>query len=309
MTAITPTTKSTAAPCCGPECCSDQSAETAATVATAPVRNAAETPSPAGDPGELKAGIRERYGRIAEGAGTDGCCTPAPGSVANCGCGADATVETVSLMMNERYTSVDERIVEAADLGLGCGTPLAFADMEPGMRVLDLGSGAGIDVFLAAQKVGPAGKAVGLDMTDKMIALARKNRATLGIANAEFLKGEIEEMPVESASFDRIISNCVINLVPDKRKAFAEMYRVLKPGGAFTISDIVSIGRIPEGLRDDLGLWCGCVAGASEKEEYLRIVREAGFVDVVLAKEKPYPMEQSVPFGLESITLTARKAR
>jgi arsenite methyltransferase len=276
--------------CCGPDCCADEPAKAAVT------------------PRALKNEIKERYGKIAAGAGTGSCCEPAPFDGKGCGCGSeDSSLRAVSLMMNEEYRSADERIVEAADLGLGCGTPLAFADMEQGMRVLDLGSGSGIDVFLAAQKVGPTGKAIGLDMTDGMLALARKNRETLGIANAEFLKGEIEDMPIESNSVDRIISNCVINLVPDKRRAFAEMHRVLKPGGRFTISDIVCLGRIPDDVRKDLELWAGCVAGATDRDEYLRIVKEAGFTNLTIAKEKPYSLEKDVPFGLESITVTARK--
>ncbi len=267
--------------CCGPDCCADE--PTTAVVTQE----------------ELKANIRERYGKFA----TEGssCCGP------NCGCGTDNSLETVSIMMNEKYTSVDEQIVEAADLGLGCGTPLAFADMTEGMTVLDLGSGAGIDVFLSAKKVGPTGKAIGLDMTDEMLKLARKNKAKLGIENAEFWKGEIEDMPVLANSIDRILSNCVINLVPDKSKAFSEMYRVLKPGGKFTISDIVSIGQIPSDIRKDLELWAGCVAGALDRDEYLQIVRNAGFKNLVIAKEKPYSLEKEIPFGLESITLTAEK--
>jgi SAM-dependent methyltransferase len=250
-------------------------------------------------PTDIKGVVREKYGKIAE-AGSS-CCGP------NCGCGTDTSADTISFMMNDRYTNVDEQIVQAADLGLGCGTPTAFADMQEGMTVLDLGSGAGIDVFLAAKKVGPTGKAIGLDMTDEMIKLARRNKAKLGIDNAEFWKGEIENMPVESNSVDRIISNCVINLVPDKRKAFAEMYRVLKPGGKFTISDIVSIGDIPAAIRKDLELWAGCVAGAIDKEEYLRIVRDAGFKNITVVAEKKYTLDQAVPFGLVSITVVAEK--
>jgi SAM-dependent methyltransferase len=288
----TPAAKS----CCGPECCADEPSQKSTPVEIEVT------------PQALKTEIKERYGKIAADAGTSSCCGPTTSGSAGCGCGSgDNSLQTVSLMMNEQYKSADERIVEAADLGLGCGTPLAFADMAEGMRVLDLGSGAGIDVFLAAQKVGLSGKAIGLDMTDEMLALARKNRATLGITNAEVLKGEIEDMPIESSSVDRIISNCVINLVPDKRKAFAEMFRVLKPGGKFTISDIVSIGRIPDDIRRDLELWAGCVAGATDRDDYLHIVREAGFTDITIANEKPYSLEKEVPFGLESITLTARK--
>ncbi len=269
--------------CCGPTCCSDEQDVQTQTIS----------------PNDLKKSIREKYGYIAESAGS--CCGP------NCGCGSETDDQVLNVMMNDKYTSVDQQIIDAADLGLGCGTPTAFADMGEGMRVLDLGSGAGIDVFLAAKAVGPTGKAIGLDMTDEMLKRARANKAKLGIANAEFWKGEIEDMPVESDSIDRIISNCVINLVPDKRKAFSEMFRVLKPGGRFTISDIVSIGQIPADIRKDLELWAGCVAGALDKEEYLQIVRDAGFTNLKLEKEKSFSLEKNVPFGLESITLTADK--
>ncbi|MEK9136911.1 MAG: methyltransferase domain-containing protein, partial [Bacteroidota bacterium] len=172
---------------------------------------------------------------------------------------------------------------------------------------LDLGSGAGIDVFLAAKAVGPNGKAIGLDMTDEMLKRARANKVKLGISNAEFWKGEIENMPVESNTIDRIISNCVINLVSDKSKAFSEMHRVLKPGGKFTVSDIVSVGKIPDDVRRDMELWAGCIAGALDKNEYLQIVREAGFKDLTISAEKPYNLEGNTSFGLESITLTATK--
>jgi arsenite methyltransferase len=271
--------------CCGPDCCVEETA-----VVTEQ---------------ELKESIKERYGKIATEGGS--CCGPVSDAGANCGCATDNSLETVSVMMNDKYTNVDEQIVAAADLGLGCGTPLAFADMNEGMTVLDLGSGAGIDVFLASKKVGATGKAIGLDMTDEMLKLARKNKIKLGIENAHFYKGEIEDMPIESNSIDRIISNCVINLVPDKSKAFSEMHRVLKPGGKFTISDIVSIGQIPFDVRKDLELWAGCVAGALDKEKYLQIVRDAGFSKLTIAKEKPYSLDKEISFGLESITLTAIK--
>ncbi len=247
---------------------------------------------------DVKDAIRQHYSKIASAASSR--CGP------GCGCEADDSAVN-SLLTNDAYKNVDEAIVAAADLGLGCGTPTAFADMKEGMTVLDLGAGTGIDVFLAAKQVGPSGKAIGLDMTDAMIKRARENRARLGITNAEFWKGEIEDMPVASESIDRVISNCVINLVPDKRKAFAEIYRVLKPGGKFTISDIVSIGQIPADVRKDLELWAGCIAGATEKEEYLRIVKSVGFHDAKIETEKPYHIEGQVPFGLASITLTATK--
>jgi arsenite methyltransferase len=247
---------------------------------------------------EVKDAIRDKYGELARSAGS--CCGP------SCGCGTDDSAVS-SILMSDDYASADEAIVAAADMGLGCGTPTAFAELTEGMTVLDLGSGAGIDVFLAAKAVGPTGSAIGVDMTDDMIARANANKAKLGITNAEFRKGEIEQLPVDSDSVDRILSNCVINLVPDKNRAFAEMFRVLKPGGSFTVSDIVSVGQIPEDLRKDLLLWAGCVAGALDKEEYLQTVRNAGFRDLHIVTEKPYHLDQSVSFGLESITLTARK--
>jgi arsenite methyltransferase len=247
---------------------------------------------------EIKNAVQKKYSKIAVTASS--CCGP------NCGCNSD-DAQVVSVLMNDLYKDVDERIVAAADQGLGCGTPTAFADMKKGMTVLDLGSGAGIDVFLAARQVGPTGKAIGLDMTEKMLERAMANREKLGISNAEFRKGEIEHMPVDSNSVDRIISNCVINLVPDKRKAFAEMYRVLKRGGKITVSDVVSIGTIPEDIASNVELWAGCVAGALDKEEYVRIVHEAGFVNITIVAEKEYDLDRNLPFGLVSITLGATK--
>ena len=247
---------------------------------------------------ELKQTVRDQYGKIAASGGS--CCGP------NCGCGAPES-ELLTITMNDEYISPNKQIVEAADLGLGCGTPTAFSDLQPGMTVLDLGSGAGIDVFLAAQEVGPSGKVIGLDMTDEMIARANDNRQKLGLLNTEFRRGEIENMPIEPDSIDRILSNCVINLVPEKRRAFSEMYRVLRKGGKFTISDVVSIGEIPEAVRSDMQLWAGCVSGAVEKELYLQIIRDAGFREVTIASEKPYPSDPAIPFSIQSITVTATK--
>jgi len=270
--------------CCGPTCC-----ETDKDIKVPSLKEA-----------DVKNSIRERYGRIAVEGST--CCGP------NCGCESESSDEQlISVLMSDEYTNVDKQIVAAADLGLGCGTPTAFTDLQPGMTVLDLGSGAGIDVFIAAKAVAPTGKAIGLDMTDEMLKRARANKTKLGITNAEFWKGEIEDMPVESGSIDRIISNCVINLVPDKAKAFSEMHRVLKSGGKFTVSDIVSVGEIPADVRRNMELWAGCVAGAVDKKEYFRIVREAGFRDLTISAEKSYNLEGNTSFGLESITLTATK--
>jgi ubiquinone/menaquinone biosynthesis C-methylase UbiE len=209
--------------------------------------------------------------------------------------------------MNEAYAGADPRVVQAADLGLGCGTPIDLAGIEPGMTVLDLGSGAGIDVFLAAQRVGPTGRAIGLDMTDAMLVRARANRQKLGILNTEFRKGDIEAMPVQDETIDRIVSNCVINLVPDKKRAFSEMYRVLKPGGAFVISDIVYTGTMPDDLRNNPGLVAACVSGASSREEYLDFIRGAGFRTVEVLKEHQHPLPEQLSFMLYSVTIKGEK--
>lgn len=246
----------------------------------------------------IKTSVKEKYAKIATASSS--CCGP------SCGCGTDTGIAG-TINMNNLYPTVDKEIRDSADLGLGCGTPTAFADLEKGMTVLDLGSGAGIDVFIAAKEIGPTGKAIGVDMTDEMLARAEQNRTRLGIPNAEFRKGEIENLPVESSSVDRIISNCVINLVPNKQNAFNEMFRVLKPGGKFTVSDIVSVGQIPDALRHNMEEWAGCVAGALERNEYLEIIRKAGFSEVSVVTEKPYNLDPTVSFGLQSITVRASK--
>ena len=239
---------------------------------------------------EIKSAVKEKYGEIARKSGS--CCGP------TCGCGTDAGIAG-TITMNDLYSDVDAEVRESADLGLGCGTPTAFADLEEGMTVLDLGSGAGIDVFLAAKKVGRSGRVIGVDMTEEMIKRAESNKAKLKAANTEF--------PVAPGSVDRIISNCVINLVPDKARAFAEMYRVMKPGGKFTVSDIVSVGQIPEEVRKDLAEWAGCVAGALDREEYLGIARATGFRDVAVVSDKPYALDATVRFGLHSITVSGTR--
>jgi ubiquinone/menaquinone biosynthesis C-methylase UbiE len=160
---------------------------------------------------------------------------------------------------------------------------------------------------VAAKKVGPRGRVIGVDMTEEMIKRAEANKAKLKAANTEFRLGEIENLPVSPGSVDRIISNCVINLVPDKGRAFAEMYRVMKPGGKFTVSDIVSVGRIPEDIRKDLAEWAGCVAGALDREEYLGIARATGFRDVTVVSDKPYTLDVTVRFGLHSITVSGTR--
>jgi len=169
---------------------------------------------------------------------------------------------------------------------LGCGAPLDHADLSPGLTVLDLGSGSGREVFNAAAAVGPAGRAIGLDMTPAMIELAQKNAAILGVTNAEFRLGEIEHIPLGDGSVDRVISNCVINLTGDKRKAFSEIFRVLAPGGKMAISDITSSAPLPDDIRNDPASWCGCVGGALTTQEYLAAIRESGFSDVEVVSSR-----------------------
>src|SRR5438874_12417437 len=177
---------------------------------------------------------------------------------------------------------------EALAASLGCGNPTALAQLNPGDVVLDLGSGGGIDVLLSAKRVGPTGKAYGLDMTDEMLALARDNQRKAGVTNVEFLKGEIEHIPLPDGSVDVIISNCVINLSVDKRRVMHEAFRVLKPGGRFAVSDVVVRGDIPDAVRRSMELWVGCVAGALEEQEYKRLLAEAGFVDVGIEPTRIY---------------------
>ena len=198
-------------------------------------------------------------------------------------------------------------VPQGANLGLGCGDPTADADLQPGQTALDLGSGAGVDCFLAARHVGPQGHVIGVDMTDAMLAKARDNARQGGFPNVEFRKGEIENLPVESGTVDRIISNCVINLAPDKAKVFREAYRVLKPGGAITISDIVSFGEVPPAIRIDAEAWAGCTAGALDKEDYLRVIRNAGFREVTVQKEVVYDYFRGTDYGFASITVRAIK--
>jgi SAM-dependent methyltransferase len=178
-------------------------------------------------------------------------------------------------------------VPDGSNLGLGCGNPVALASLRPGETVLDLGSGAGFDALLAARAVGPTGRVIGVDMTPAMIDKARGNAATVGAANVEFRQGSIEALPVHDASVDVVISNCVVNLSPDKPRVFAEAFRVLRPGGRLMISDLVSLGPLPATVRESVAAYVGCVAGVSEKADYVRMLEEAGFDRVELAGEKP----------------------
>jgi len=217
---------------------------------------------------EVREKVRERYGEVAKKTSTSG------------GCCGSAGKEVV--MSQAIGYSADElgSIPAEANLGVGCGNPTAFAEIRPGDTVLDLGSGAGIDCFLAANATGPEGKVIGVDMTDEMLDRARANAERGGYSNVEFRKGVIEELPVADGTVDVVISNCVINLSPDKPKVFSEIHRVLKPGGRMLVSDIVLSAPLPESVRNSIEAYVGCVAGAMQAEDYLELVRQTGFSTV-----------------------------
>ena len=235
--------------------------------------------------------VRARYGaaarRVLDQAGTAGC-----GPASSC-CGGAAFNGGVDPITSNLYVAGEtEQLPGAAVLAsLGCGNPTALAELAPGEVVLDLGSGGGIDVLLSARRVGPTGKAFGLDMTDDMLELARRNAAEAGVTNVEFLKGEIEHIPLPDASVDVVISNCVINLSGDKRRVLAEAFRVLKPGGRFAVSDIVVRGEVPADVRRSMELWVGCVAGALEEAEFLALLAEVGFVQAGIEPTRVYRSE------------------
>ena len=250
---------------------------------------------------EIKEAVKERYAKIANG-------DPSMQDPLTSCCGGGACGEPAAVEMALDYNDADRAsIPEGADLGLGCGTPAAFADLAEGMTVLDLGSGAGIDCFVASRLVGASGKVIGVDMTEAMIAKADENKAKIDAANVEFRLGEIEHLPVNANSVDRVISNCVINLVPDKSAAFSEIKRVLIPGGRFMISDIVIDGEVTEEERRDASLWAGCISGAIDRRDYLAIIERVGFTDVHITSEKRYSYKLKSGAGLFSITVTAMK--
>ncbi len=231
--------------------------------------------------------VRQHYSAIAEGK--------------RCGCGSG---DAASVARTIGYSTEELKIAGQANLGLGCGNPLALAAIEPGMTVLDLGSGAGFDAFLAWRKVGPEGQVIGVDMTDQMLQLARKNAAELGAANVEFRKGAIENLPLDDNSVDLVISNCVINLSTNKPTVFREIYRVLKPGGGFAISDLVLLRPLPEQVARDVEAYVGCIAGASLLTDYVSMALEAGFDDLqipqIIASQKlgeAYGLDLSQPVG------------
>jgi len=250
------------------------------------------------DPEKIKKAVEERYAAIARGE-LKSCCDTSKTA-------CEELYNIATMTQGYKATELAE-IPDGANLGLGCGDPTADADLGSGQTVLDLGSGAGVDCFLAARRVGPSGHVIGVDMTDAMLAKARENATRGGFTNVEFRKGEIEKLPVESGTIDRIISNCVINLAPDKRPVFAEAYRVLKPGGSISISDIVSFGPVPDSVRRDAELWAGCIAGTMDKGDYLALIREAGFRHVSVVKEVVYDYLRGRDFGFASVLVRAVK--
>jgi ubiquinone/menaquinone biosynthesis C-methylase UbiE len=239
------------------------------------------------DPQALREVIQAKYGAAArsvrQGEGEAACCG------GGCGCGGRDPI-TADLYDQAQTAGLPAEAVLAS---LGCGNPTMLASLEPGEVVLDLGSGGGIDVLLSARRVGPAGKAYGLDMTDDMLALARENQRRAGVENVEFLKGEIEAIPLPEGSVDVVISNCVINLSADKGKVLAEAFRVLRPGGRFAVSDVVVRGAMPEALRRNVELWIGCVAGALDDSEYRRLLAEAGFEEIEVEPTRIYRAEDA----------------
>ena len=238
---------------------------------------------------EIKEVVKEKYGeaarRVIAGAGNS-CCGAAA-------CGTETDPITRELYGAAQVSLLPEEAVKAS---LGCGNPTALAELKPGETVLDLGSGGGIDVLLSARRVGPTGKAYGLDMTDDMLALARENQKKAGIENVEFLKGEIEHIPLPANSVDVIISNCVINLSGDKDQVLSEAFRVLKPGGRFAVSDVVVRGGVPEEIRRSVLLWAGCIAGALSDEEYKGKLAKAGFEAIAIEPTRVYSIEDARGF-------------
>jgi arsenite methyltransferase len=235
--------------------------------------------------------IREKYGSIARGvteSGTSACCDPA--------------LRCCDPITKNLYGDVEKDVLpeKAVLASLGCGNPTALIELKPGETVLDLGSGGGIDVLLSARRVGPTGKAYGLDMTDDMLALARDNQRQAGATNVEFLKGQIEDIPLPDNSVDVIISNCVINLSADKSRVLQEAFRVLKPGGRFAVSDVVVRGEVPESVRQSMLLWVGCIAGALEENDYRTKLFAEGFVDIDLEPTRAYDIEDARQFLTEA---------
>src|ERR1700677_4171352 len=237
---------------------------------------------------QIQSQVKEKYGNaaraVAESGSVQACCDP--------------TLRCCDPITTNLYSADEKGLIpeKAVRASLGCGNPTALIELKPGEVVLDLGSGGGIDVLISARRVGPAGKAYGLDMTDDMLALARENQRQAGVTNVEFLKGEIENIPLPDNSVDVIISNCVINLSADKDRVFREAFRVLKPGGRFAVSDVVVRGAVPDAVRQSMMLWVGCIAGALDEQDYQSKLLTAGFTDVSFEPTRVYDVEDARSF-------------
>ncbi len=255
---------------------------------------------------ETRKAVREGYAKIAKGSCS--CCAP----VSSC-CGSTDLAQDISRNMG--YTEEELRAVpEGANLGLGCGNPVALASLREGDIVLDLGSGAGFDCFLAADRVGKNGRVIGVDMTAEMIEKARENARKGDYGNVEFRLGEIENLPAADNSVDVVISNCVVNLVPDKRRAFMEAFRVLRLGGRLMISDIVLLKELPDGVKNSIEAYIGCLSGAIMRDEYIRAIRAAGFQEVMIIDESHFPVEfmANDPIGqgiIENLKISPEKMK
>src|SRR5437899_10546150 len=251
------------------------------------------------DDQQLREAVRERYGRTA----LEVLSADEPKAASCCGadcCGGEKGIGDAVTSNLYSSTELGELPLAAALASLGCGNPTALAELKPGERVLDLGSGGGIDVLLSARRVGPTGFAYGLDMTDAMLELAERNRVEAGVENVRFLKGVIEDIPLPAHAVDVVISNCVINLSADKRQVLREAYRVLVPGGRFAVADIAFQGHLPAAIRTDLEAWAGCIAGALEEETYRHLLHDAGFTDVDVEVTRRYSLNDITESGAQA---------
>ena len=250
------------------------------------------------EPKAVKKTVKQAYAKIAAESEARSCCS--------CGCGGQGTTQEISKSIG--YSDEELNVVPEANLGLGCGNPTALGNLKEGEVVLDLGSGAGFDSFLAAKKVGASGKVIGVDMTEEMVNKAKAIATKYGYSNVEFRLGDIEELPVENESVDVVISNCVINLAPDKARVFSEAYRVLRSGGRMYVSDIVLLKELIDRQKNDSELLCGCVAGALLKDDYVREIERVGFKVKILAEDKAISERQYSGIALESLELAATKS-
>jgi len=262
---------------------------------------------------EIKRVVREGYARVAKE--TSSCCARAASCCGDANLAQDTSKKTQDISKKIGYTEGDLKAVpEGANLGLGCGNPVALASLKEGEIVLDLGSGGGFDCFLAANKVGREGKVIGVDMTSEMIEKARENAEKGGYENVEFRLGEIENLPVADSSVDAVISNCVINLSPDKKKVFEETYRALRSGGRLMISDLVLLKELPDAIKNSVQAYVGCLCGAMMRDEYLAAIKAAGFREVRIIDEKSFPIELIVddPTAkslMEDLSISPEKAK